>query len=448
MWNRLRSMWTIPDLRKKILITFALLIVFRIVAYIPIPGIDPTSLSKYLSTSKNGNLGQFFGLLDVFTGGSLQNFTIAAMGVYPYITASIVVQLLQGIIPKLGDLNREGESGRNRLAQITRYLTVPLALLQGFGQMALLVQLGAIPSSEFNLLSPTSFVPTLSILVSLTAGTMFLVWIGELITENGIGNGISLIIFANILVSRLPQRLGSAVVSNGSTSGSGSGGFDFLNIAAVAALGLAMTYAMVYVYQAQRRIPVQYPTKRRFFSGMRSGTETTYIPMQVNSAGMIPLIFASSVLLLPTIIANFMQFSSNTALKNFFGGVRVFLDSSNWYYWLIYGALVAFFTFFYATLMWEQQNMAENLQKQGAFIPGIRPGLQTEKYLSRVLYRLTFGGAIFLGVIAIAPAILTTNATNQVVNAASLLIVVGVVLDTVKQLEAQMVMRNYSGFLR
>jgi preprotein translocase subunit SecY len=422
-----------------------MLLVFRVVSYVPVPGIDPSALNKQLS-QQGSNLNQFFGLLDVFTGGSLYNFGIAAMGVYPYITASIVVTLLQGIVPRLGALAHEGEAGRNRLSQITRYITVPLALLQGFGQMALLVQLGAISSSQFNLFSGATVVPTLSTLVSLTAGTMFLVWLGELITENGIGNGISLIIFANIMV-KIPQNIGSTLVSSSGTGGGLNNG-GLLQLAAVVALGLAMTFAMVYVYQAQRRIPVQYPTKRRLFSTIRSGQETTYIPMQVNSAGMIPLIFASSVLLLPTVIANFMQASSTARLRDFFGNIRSFLDTTNWYYWVIYGLLVAMFTFFYAEVVWEQQNTAENLQKQGAFIPGIRPGVRTQEYLTRVLRRLTFGGAVFLGIVAVAPALLSQNASTQVLQAASLLIVVGVVLDTVKQLEAQMVMRNYSGFLR
>ena len=445
MWNRLRSIWTIPDLRNKILFTIAMLLVFRVVAFVPVPGIDPSALGN-ASSQSSGDLKQFFGLLDVFTGGSLYTFGIASMGVYPYITASIVVQLLQGIIPKLGAMSREGESGRNRLAQITRYITVPLALLQAFGQMALLVQLGAIQPSQFNLFNGASFIPTLSALISLTAGTMFLVWIGELITENGIGNGISLIIFANIMV-RIPQQIGSQLISNSNGTGGSLSTGGAISILFVTALGLAMTFVMVMVYLAQRRIPVQYPSKRRLFSMERSGQETTYIPMQVNSAGMIPIIFASSMLLLPTVIANFMQTSTNTGLHNFFTGVRTWLDSTNWYYWVIFGVMVGLFTFFYATVLWEQQNLAENLQKQGAFIPGIRPGPRTNEYLTRVLHRLTFGGAVFLGIVAVAPALITTNQNNLPFQAASLLIIVGVALDTIKQLEAQMVMRNYSGFL-
>jgi len=443
MWNRLRSMWTIPDLRNKILFTIGMLLIFRIVAYVPVPGISAESLNKFLSG--NQNLSQFFGLLDVFSGGSLQNFSIVALGVYPYITASIVVQLLQGIIPKLGALSREGETGQNRLSQITRYITVPLALLQAFGQLAILVQAGAVSSTQFNLFSASTLAPTLATLLSLTAGTMFLVWLGELITENGIGNGISLIIFANIMV-KVPQTVGSSLVSSSST-GSGVDNGGILALGGVLILGLVMIFAMVYIYQAQRRVPVQYPTKRRFFSGVRGGQETTYIPLQVNSAGMIPIIFASSILLLPVVIANFMTYSSNKGLSDAFSRVRVFLDPSNWWYWLAFGVLVFAFTYFYAVVIWDQQNLADNLQKQGAFIPGIRPGFKTDEYLKKILYRITFGGALFLGIVAVAPALLSSNPSNQPLQAASLLIVVGVVLDTVKQLEAQMVMRNYSGFL-
>jgi preprotein translocase subunit SecY len=446
MWNRLRSMWTIPDLRNKILFTVAMLLVFRIVAYVPVPGVDSATLHDALN-NKNSGINQFFNLLDVFSGGSFsKTFSVVAMGVYPYITASIVVQLLQGIIPKLGQLNKEGEAGRNRLAQLTRYLTVPLALLQAFGQMALLVQAGAVSSTQFNLFNKDTVIPTLAILCSLTAGTMFLVWLGELITENGIGNGISLIIFANIMVA-IPQSLGSALISNSGGSGGGINNGGLIQIAVILGLYLLMTIAMVFVYQGQRRIPVHYPTKSRFLGNIRSNQQTTYIPLQVNSAGMIPLIFAQSVLLLPVVISNFMQFSSNAAARNLFTWVRVHLDVTNWYYWAIYGGLVFLFTFFYATVVWEQQDMAENLQKQGAFIPGIRPGPRTSDYLNRIVHRLTLGGALFLGVISIAPAFLTSNQSQQPIQAASLLIVVGVVLDTINQLRAQMVMRNYSGFL-
>ncbi len=443
MWERLRSVWTIPDLRNKLLFTVGMLLVARLVAHIPVPGIDPNQLRNALNN--NGSLNQVFSLLDVFSGGSLQA-SVGIMGVYPYITASIVIQLLQPIFPRLDAMAREGEAGRNRLAQITRYITVPLALLQAFGQLSLLVQSGAINQGQFNLFDPKALVPTLSTLISLTAGTMFLVWLGEIITENGIGNGISLIIFANI-VSRVPQLIGSALVSTSATGGGGSNG-SIVTVALVGLLGLALIYAMVYVQQAQRRVPVQYPTKRRVMQGMRSGAQTTYIPLQINSAGMIPLIFASSILLLPVVIAQYLTYSSNKGLADWFTNVRLFLDSSNWYYWVIYGFLVFAFTFFYATVVWEQQNLPDTLQKQGAFIPGIRPGAPTAQHLQHILLRITFGGALFLGVISVAPAFVNKSAAGQAIGVASLLIVVGVVLDTVKQIEAQMVMRNYSGFLR
>src|SRR5262245_23819485 len=438
MLSRLRSVWTIPDLRNKVLFTIAMLLVFRIVAYVPVPGIDPQSLNKFL-TQHNNPLNQLFGLLDVFSGGSLQNFSIVAMGLYPYITATIVVQLLMPIIPRLEALAREGEAGRNRINQIQRMVTVPLALLQAFGNMALLVNIGAISSSQFNLFNGTSFLPTLATLLSLTAGTMFLVWLGELITENGIGNGISLIIFANIMV-KVPQQIGSALVNSSSSGGSiSNGGLIFIGL--IVAVALAMTFAMVFVYQSQRRVPVQYPTKRRFLSGVRAGQQTSYIPLQVNSAGMIPIIFAQSILLLPTVLANYLAFSSNQGLANVFTQLRRIFDISQPWYWISFGVLVALFTFFYATVVFEQQRLSDTLQKQGAYIPGIRPGRQTDLHLRKILLRITLGGALFLGTVAILPAFFGGgSSTSSIPQAASLLIVVGVVLDTMKQLEAQMVM--------
>jgi preprotein translocase subunit SecY len=445
MLSRLRSVWTIPDLRKKVLFTIAMLLIFRIVAYVPVPNIDPSTLGQFLSKNNNG-LNQLFGLLDVFSGGSLQNFSVLAMGLYPYITATIVVQLLQPIIPKLDAMAREGESGRNRINQISRIITVPLALLQGFGQIALLVNIGALSANQFNLFNGTTFVPTASALLTMTAGTMFLVWLGELITENGIGNGISIIIFANIMV-KVPQALGSALVSSSGTGGTaGNGGI--LQILLIGAVALLMIFAMVYIYQSQRRIPVQYPSKRRFLSGVRSGQQASYIPLQINSSGMIPIIFAQSILLLPTVLSNYLALSPNKGLAGFFDGAKRFLDISQWQYWAIFGILVAAFTFFYATVVFDQQNLADNLQKSGAYVPGIRPGRQTDEYLRRTLLRITLGGAIFLGIVAIVPAFFGGGTQSSAVpTAASLLIVVGVVLDTMKQLEAQMVMRNYSGFL-
>jgi preprotein translocase subunit SecY len=441
MWERLRSLWTVPDLRKKILFTLAMLIVFRIVAHIPVPGVDPSKLAQALG--QNGQLGQLFGLLDVFSGGSLKTFSIAALGVYPYITASIVMQLLIPIVPKLDQMYREGgEAGRLKVNQYTRYLTVPLALLQGLGQGTLFERLGAISQGQFNLFSAQSFVPTLATLLTLTAGTMFLVWLGELITENGIGNGISLIIFAGI-VAGLPQLIGSSLVSSGGSSG---GSANTIQIIEYAVASLILIAAMVYIYQSHRRVPVQYPTKRMV--GRRvpvGGSQMTYIPIQVNSAGMIPLIFAQSLLIFPVIVAEYLSASSNSVVSNLAQNTQFWFNQSRWWYWILYFLLTVAFTFFYAKVVWDQQNIPENLQKQGAFIPGIRPGNPTSEYLNRVLWRITTFGAIFLGIVAAAPFAI---GASQFISSAALLIVVGVALDTVRQYEAQMVMRNYSGFLR
>jgi len=442
MWERLRSIWTVPDLRNKILFTLGILLAFRVLANISVP-LDhkgQLALQSLLDPTKSG-LGQVFGLLDVFSGGSLDKFAIVGLAVYPYITATIVMQLLQPIIPALQSLAAQGESGRLRFSQITRMVTVPLAFLQAIGNCALYQRQGVLPN--FNLFDPSYALESWTILFTLTAGVMILVWMGELITEKGIGNGISLIIFANI-VSRLPNE-----IAQGYTSAASSGGTGIIGMVVFAVIALATILGIVYIYQGQRRIPVQYPTKRSVGRGMLVGSsQTTYIPMQVNSAGMIPLIFASSLLLFPTVISTYLTTSSVAWLKTFAIWVGVVLDPQSWWYWVVEALLVIAFTYFYAYVMWQQQNIPENLQKQGAFIPGYRPGEPTNRYLTTILNRITLGGAIFLGIVTFAqwPAGAGTGG-SQIYSAASVLIAVGVVLDTVRQLEAQMVMRNYSGFL-
>jgi len=444
MWERLRSMWTIPDLRNKILFTLGMLLVFRLVAHVPVPGIDPQSLQAALG--KNPQYNQLFGLLDVFSGGSLQTFSVAALGVYPYITASIVMQLIVPIFPRLEAIQREGgEAGRTRISQYTRVMTVPLAFLQAFGQSAIFVQLGAISAGQFSLFNASTFLPTLATLVTLTAGTVFLVWLGEVITENGIGNGISLIIFAGI-VTRLPQDAGTLLIST--SAGGVTNTTNIVQIVVFLAVVALIILSIVFIYQAQRRVPVQYPTKRMVGRDRYAGSsQMSYIPIQVNMAGMIPLIFAQSMLIFPVILSSYLAFSSNKFVANAANNIRAWVDQSHWWYWAIFFVLVVAFTFFYAMVLWQQQNLPENLQKQGAIIPGIRPGPKTQQYLDAVLRRITLAGAIFLGIIAVVPAFFLVNGT-QLLSAAALLIAVGVVLDTVKQLEAQMVMRNYSGFLR
>jgi len=441
MWEKLRSIWTVPDLRKKILFTLGMLLIFRILAHITVPltHAEQQNLLHLFSQSGNQSLTQLLGLLDVFSGGSLQQFSVVALGVYPYITATIVMQLLQPIIPALDNMMREGEAGRMRFSQITRIVTVPLAFLQAIGSAALFVKYNVL--MNFNLFNGSTWLESLAILLSLTAGTMILVWLGELITEKGIGNGISIIIFGGI-VSRIPQ-----FIQQGYTTTTTVGG-GIVSIGVFLIIGLITILGIVYVYQGQRRVPIEYPTKRMVGRGMLVGTaQRTYIPMQVNSAGMIPLIFAQSMLIFPSVLAQYLGNSST----NWLASLSLFISNyvinpTLWWYWIIFFFLVVAFTYFYAYVVWQQQNIPENLQKQGAHIPGYRPGETTRKYLDDILRRITLGGALFLGVVAILPFIARVGG-NQLLGSASLLIVVGVVLDTVRQIESQMVMRNYSGFL-
>jgi preprotein translocase subunit SecY len=443
--EKLRSIWTIPDLRNKILFTLGLLLVFRILAQITVPLThqEQVNLANLFGSTRNQNLGQLLGLFDVFSGGSLQTFSIVALGVAPYITATIVMQLLQPIIPALHNLSEQGEVGRLRFSQITRFITIPLAFLQALGQSAIFVRVGVLDANTFSLFGP-NWLETLSILLSLTAGTMILVWIGELITEHGIGNGISLIIFAGI-VSRIPQLIQQGFLASTSTGGNGGG---IISIAVFLLIGLLTMLGIVFIYQGQRRVPVRYPAKREVGHGMLAGsTKTAYLPIQVNSVGMIPLIFAQSMLILPALLAQYLIGSHIKLLSNAALWTGTYLaNTSLWYYWFSYFALVVLFTYFYAYIVWQQQNISENMQKQGAFIPGYRPGEPTRKYLSTILNRVTLCGALFLGIVAILPFVARVGG-NQLLSSAALLIVVGVVLDTVRQLDAHMVMRNYSGLL-
>src|SRR6266436_723655 len=443
MWERLRSVWTIPDLRKKILFTLAMLLIYRVLAHITVPltHTETLALNNLFTSSGGSNLGQTLGLLDVFSGGSLQQFSIVALGVYPYITATIVMQLLQPIIPSLENMMREGESGRLRFSQITRIIAVPLAFLQALGQAAIFERANVL--TNFNLFSSAYWLESLAILITLTAGTMILVWLGELITENGIGNGISIIIFGGI-VSRIPSFIQSGFTAS-SSSGSGGG---IVSLAVFLLIGLITIIGIVYIYQGQRRVPIEYPTKRMVGRGMLVGTaQRTYIPMQVNSAGMIPLIFAQSMLIFPAVLSQYLVGSNTTWLQAVATWVGTNIANTTlWYYWAIYFILVVAFTYFYAYVVWQQQNIPDNLQKQGAHIPGYRPGETTRRYLNEILNRITLAGALFLGIVAILPFLARVGG-NQLLSSAALLIVVGVVLDTVRQIEAQMVMRNYSGFL-
>lgn len=436
MLTAMRNAMRLPDLRNRILITLGILSIYRLAAHVPIPGVDHAALNQLFSENA------LLGFLNMLSGGALANFSVMAMGVYPYITASIIMQLLMPIIPQLEALSKEGEQGQKKINQYTNWLTIPLAALQAFGQATILQRSRVLPNFGF---TAENWLPTLAIIISLTAGTMFAMWLGELITEQGIGNGISLIIFGGI-VARLPRNIGQLIQNQ-----------QYMLLAIFAFITAATVAVIVLVQEGQRRIPVQYGKRVRTMRGnrlMMVGGQSTHVPLRVNSAGMIPLIFAQSLLLFPGTVASYFQ-----NLSNWVGNVaqtmtRLFSPSSN-FYWIFYFLLVIAFTYFYTDVIFRQQNLAETLQRQGGFIPGIRPGRRTEEYLNAVLGRITLVGAIFLGVVAILPWIVglltgqnVAQSTTLLISSAGLLIVVGVVLDTMKQLEAQLLMRHYEGFIR
>ncbi|MGH2447871.1 MAG: preprotein translocase subunit SecY [Chloroflexota bacterium] len=425
--------FSVPDLRRKLLFTLGLLVAFRVAAHVPIPNVNHAALTSVLNSN---NLLQ---MLNIFSGGSLQTFSIVALGVYPYITASIVMQLMVPIIPSLTELSKEGEYGRNKINQYTRLLTIPLALIQGYGQMLALNNLGTAGTakvfSHFGLFSGATFFDTAAILLSLTAGTIFAMWLGELITENGIGNGISLIIFAGI-IARLPTLLAQQA---------SAGNVAFLLFMAV--MAVIVIAVIVFMSEGQRRIPVQY-AKRIRGNRMYQG-QSTFIPLRVNSAGMIPLIFAASIVILPGTVSSYFFAAQQVWLRNAAHWVYNVMTTTNAVYWILYFILVVGFTYFYTAVTFQQQNLPETLQKNGGFIPGHRPGKMTEKYLNAVLTRITLAGALFLAIIAVLPFFITlaTNITTLTFSSTAILIVVGVAIDTMKQLEAQLMMRQYEGFI-
>jgi len=442
MIQAVRNAFNLPDLRRKILYTFLILALYRLAAHVPVPGVNQEALRQLLQGGSP--TGGLINLLDLLSGGAIANFSVLAMGVYPYITASIIVQLLVPIIPYLENLQKEGEAGRNKINQFVVYATIPLAALQAIGQIRLLTA-GAggqqvLPSFGF---TGSQLLPTLSIIITMTAGTMFAIWLGQLIDEQGIGNGVSLIIFGGI-VSRLPQNVGN-LVADPTTA-----------VVAVIAFVIITTLTIaviVYMQEGQRRIPVQYGKRvrgRKVFGG-----GATHIPLRVNTAGMIPLIFAQSILTFPAVIAQFLPGAgdvnsfAHTIIAMFSGGRRgTFTDWTAVFYWTVYFLMVVGFTYFYTDVMMQQQNLPDNLQKQGGFIPGIRPGKRTEEYINGVMRRITLVGALFLGFIAVLPFLVSPvlpGATNFSFLSTGLLIVVGVVIDTMRQLEAQLLMRHYEG---
>jgi preprotein translocase subunit SecY len=423
--------FTLPDLRRRILITFGILLVFRFVAHVPLPGVDLQALQNLFQQNA------LLGMLDMFSGGAMRQFSVAAMGVYPYITASIVIQLLMPVIPRLQALAREGEAGRNQINRITHWLTVPLAGLEGYGQLVYL--------QRSNVVSSAAVLPTVTMVISLIAGTMFLVWLGERITEYGIGNGISIIIFGGI-VAGYWQTAGTVFVAAG--QGQWMGTIAYILIA------LATTILIVVFTEAHRRIPVQY--SRSIFRGGRMYRQSgsTHIPLRVNTAGMIPLIFAMSIVVFPGVVASY--FASPTGAEPNVANQIMNLFSSTaalpggLLYWGLYFMLTIGFAFFYTMVIFEEQDLPGTLQRQGGFIPGIRPGAHTKEYLDGVISRITWAGALFLAVVAVMPFLAKEITNVQVIQLSSMgmLIVVGVILDTMKQMEAQLVMRRYEGFIK
>lgn len=467
MLQALRNAISLPEIRNKIIFTLFILVVYRLLAHIPVPGVNPEVLTLIRQAVEQGNaggLGNLVGLLSLLSGGAVFNFSVMAMGVYPYVTASLILQLLVPIIPRLEEIAKEGDAGRRKINRLTYFLTVPMAALNAIGQVNIFENIGSSVAAGqrvipmWGLDRPEYIMPTLVTIVTMTAGTMFAVWLGELITEQGIGQGLSIIIFGGI-VSRIPSNLASIA----------AGSEALLTLIAFALITIFTVLAIVFIQEGERRIPVQYGKRVR---GRRMmGGAGTHIPLKVNTAGMIPLIFAQAMLVFPAIIAGFFVNSKDAAVQQFATSVVTLFSAgqtnnatislSQVLYSIIYFLLVVGFTYFYTDVMMQQQNLPENLQKQGGFIPGIRPGKSTEVFITRVMRRLTLVGALFLGLLAILPFVLgfishipglsflrPVSGNNLLLSGAGLLIVVGVVLDTMRQLEAQLMMRNYEGFIK
>lgn len=425
MWQKLSLVWKIPEVRNKILFVLAMLFVFRAAAHIPVPGVNVEALKNFFQSN------QLLGLLNVFSGGGYDTFSVVMLGVGPYITASIIFQLLTMIVPALEKIQKEGERGQERINQWTRYLAVPLAALQGYSTITLIRRSSAaiLPN-----LTPYQFATAL---ITITAGTIFLMWLGELISEKKIGNGISLMIFAGI-VARVPTELQQTVAV-----------FDSSKLAQMlvfAGLAIFTIFAVVFVTEAVRKIPVTYA--RRVRGSQMVGGSDTFLPLRVNQAGVIPIIFAVSIVLMPSLVSQFFVASPIPWLQHVASVTLRLFQQGGWLYDTLYFVLVFAFTYFYTAVVFQPNQIAENLQKQGGFIPGIRPGKQTSDYLGYVTNRIMLAGAFFLGVIAILPNLVQrfTGVTTLIVGGTSLLIVVSVVIETVKQIESQLIVRDYEGF--
>jgi preprotein translocase subunit SecY len=426
VFESLLNAFRAPDIRRRILFVLGILVVYRVLAQVPLPGIDRQALAEFFANN------QAFGIIDLFAGGGLSAMSIVGLAMNPYINASIIMQLMTGVIPSLQALSREGEYGRQKLNQYTRYLTVPMALLQAFGILSALAAQEVIVGG-FSLGNAQSWVQ----MVTLVAGAIVLMWLGELITEKGIGNGISFIIFAGI-VSQAPAGL-LATLQQPSPR----------DIVLFAVLAIVAVAVIIYIQEGQRRIPIQYASRvrgRRMYQGGQ-----TFLPLRVNLAGVIPIIFAISILAFPGQLAAYFSFSEVEGVRNVALAIGAFLSPTTIQYSIIYFLLVMGFTYFYTAFTFKPDETAEQLRKNGGFIPGIRPGRPTQEYLGRVVTRITLAGAIFLGTVAVAPVIagvIDPSLAGLAIGGTGLLIVVSVVVETMKQIEAQLMMRNYEGFIR
>jgi len=418
LFSALANIYKIPELRQKVIFTLIMFAVFRLGTHIPVPGVDPSAIEQLFAT------GNLFGLLDLFSGGAFSKFSIFAMSITPYINASIIMQLLTVVIPTLEQWSKEGQEGHKKTTKVTRYLTVALAFFQAVGMSIGLKQA---------ILNPNP-VSILIIAITLTGGTIFLMWIGEQITANGVGNGISLIIFAGI-VAALPKNLGTIY------SYLQAGTISYFNAFVFAVIALLMIVFVIYIQEGNRRVPISYA--KRVVGKKTYGGSSSHIPLKVNHAGVIPIIFASSVLMFPVTVAQFIEVPWVTTLAGYFAWGTPLQTS-------IYALLIIFFTYFYTAVTVKISDMAENLKKYGGFIPGIRPGKPTEEYLDTVMTRITLAGAFFLAFIAVLPNLVAgaTHIEGVYFGGTALLIVVGVALNTMKQIESMVVMRHYQGFMK
>ncbi|MBI4117620.1 MAG: preprotein translocase subunit SecY [Parcubacteria group bacterium] len=420
--NILQRVWRIPELRKSIFFVFCMLVIFRLAAHIPIPGVHEENLRDFFANN------QFLGLVNIFSGGGMENFSIVAMGVAPYITASIIFQLLTMIVPKLEELMKEGPSGQKKIQRYTRFAAIPLSFLQSFGLISILKQ------SSRPILGDLSSFDYFSIMLTLSAGTVFLMWLGEMISEKNIGNGISFLIFAGIIAS-LPTAVQNTILNFDNS--------QILNIVFFIALAVVTIVGVVFISEAQRNIPVSYA---RVMRGQALGGVHTYLPLRVNQAGVIPIIFAVSMILFPPMVAQFfLHARSSLLVKAAEWTISIFQD--RWVYGILYFVLVFAFTFFYTAIVFRPDDIAENLQKQGGFMSGIRPGKATSEYLQFVSSRILLAGALFLSIIAILPLIVegVTGLTTLAIGGTSMLIVISVVIEMVQKIDAQITMRDYDG---